>query len=289
MGGPLPELNPTVKLLAEHEASGVYRDGTVVLASPKIPHKPPTLLVCKRLILSTGRRSVPPLIPGHDLPGVLDARLALEWAKALGAQLGPAVVVGTGAQDEIGRILAANGVNIAAIGPVTDLRRIEGRRGVRAVKLNGVTIRCRSVIHAGPWQADPSLAFQASQCGELRLIDGPLPKRVNVVGSACLKAEYTPLSSLESLVDVAVCSCMDVTVGNVLAHIREGQTHVEVLKRSTSCGMGPCQGLPCWQHLRAVIEAATGVSSEDHPTFRPPRRGLTVAQAAALDNLLELE
>jgi sarcosine oxidase subunit alpha len=289
MGSPLPELNPTIKLLAEHEANGVYRNGTVVLAAPKSPHKPPTVLLCKRLILSTGRRSVPPLVPGHDLPGVLEARLAVGWASALGAELGPAVVVGTGAQDDIGRVLAANGVNVAAIGSVTDLSRIEGRRAVRAAKLNGATIRCRSLIHAGPWLADPSLAFQAAQRGELRLLAGSLPEHVSVVGSACLKAEPSPLGSLESLGDVAICSCMDVTVGDVLAHIRTGQTHVEVLKRSTSCGMGPCQGLPCWEHLRAVIRTATGVSSEDHPTYRPPRRGITVAQAAVLDGLLELE
>jgi sarcosine oxidase, subunit alpha len=289
MGSTLPELNPTIKLLAGHEAIGVYREGTVVLAAPKIPHKPPTVLVCKRLILSTGRRSVPPLIPGHDLPGVLEARLALAWASALGAELGPVVVVGTGVQDEIGRVLAANSVNVAAVGSVTDLSRIEGRRAVRAVILNGVTIRCRSLIHAGPWLADPSLAFQAAQRGELRLIAGPLPERVSVVGSACLKDEPTPLGSLESLLDVAVCSCMDVTIGDVLAHIRKGQTHVEVLKRATSCGMGPCQGLPCWEHLRGVIRTATGVSSEDHPTYRPPRRGITVAQAAVLDGLLERE
>jgi bacterioferritin-associated ferredoxin len=289
IGSPLPELNPTIKLLAEHEAIGVYRDGTVVLAVPKIPHKPPTVLLCKHLILSTGRRSVPPLIPGHDLPGVLEARLALEWASALGAELGPAVVVGTGAQNDIGRVLAANGAKVAAVGAVTDLSRIEGQRAVRAVILNGVSIRCRSLIHAGPWLADPSLAFQAAQHGELRLVAGSLPERVSVVGSACLKAEPTPLGSLESLLDVAVCSCMDVTVGDVLAHIRKGQTHVEVLKRATSCGMGPCQGLPCWEHLRAVIRTATGVSSEDHPTYRPPRRGITVAQAAVLDGLLEPE
>lgn len=289
MGSPLPELNPTIKLLVEHEANGVYRNGTVVLAVPKIPHKAPTVLVCKRLILSTGRRSVPPLIPGHDLPGVLEARLALEWASALGAELGPAVVVGTGVQNDVGRVLAANGVSIAALGSVADLSRIEGRRAVRAVKLNGVTIRCRSLIHAGPWLADPSLVFQAAQRGELRLIAGPLPERVSLVGSAYLKVEPTPLGSLESLLDVAVCSCMDVTVGDVLAVVQKGETHIEVIKRATSCGMGPCQGLPCWEHLRAVIRTATGASSEDHPTYRPPRRGITVAQAAVLDGLLELE
>jgi sarcosine oxidase, subunit alpha len=289
MGVPVPELHPMIKLLAEHEANGVYRDGTVVLATPKTPDKPPTILLCKRLILSTGRRSIPPLIPGHDLPGVLDAKLALQWASALGTELGPAVVVGTGAQNDVGRALATNGVDIAAIGSVKDLSRIQGRRAVRAVTLNGVHIRCRSLIHAGPWLADPSLAFQAAARGELRLTTGPMPERVSVLGCARQNDEPALLGSLQSLRRVAVCSCMDVTVGDVLAQIQKGQTHIEVLKRATSCGMGPCQGHPCWEHLRAVIRTATGVSSEDHPTYRPPRRGLTVAQAAALDGLLELE
>lgn len=289
MGKPLPDLNPAIKLLAGHEANGVYREGTVVLATPKSPTAPPSILICKRLFLSTGRRSVPPLIPGHDLPGVLDARLALQWALALGTQLGPAVVVGTGAQVDIAQALARRGVNIAAIGSVTGLSRILGRRAVRAVQLDGDTIRCRTLIHGGPWAADPSLAFQASQCGQLRLVVGPAVERVRVVGSACLKADRVPLRALGSLRDVAVCPCMDVTIADVLAQIRNGETHVEVLKRTTSCGMGPCQGLPCWDHLRDVIGAATGGLSEDHPTYRPPRRGLTVAQAAALDGVLELE
>lgn len=289
LGAALPELHPKITLLTEHEANGVYRGGAVVLATPKSPDKPPTVLVCKRLILCTGRRSVPPLVSGHDLPGVLDAKLALQWGLALGAELGPAVVVGTGAQGDVGRALAANGVDIAAIGDVQDLSRIQGRQAVRAVTLNGVNIPCRSLIHAGPWLADPSLPFQAAARGELRLIAGPLPEPVSVVGSARQNDEPAPLGSLQSLVGVAVCSCMDVTVGDVLAQIQQGQTHVEVLKRATSCGMGPCQGHPCWEHLRAVMRTATGVSSEDHPTYRPPRRGLTVAQAAALDGLLELE
>jgi sarcosine oxidase subunit alpha len=83
---------------------------------------------------------------------------------------------------------------------------------------------------------------------------------------------------------------MDVTVGELLAHIEAGDTHIEVLKRATSCGMGPCQGFPCWQLMRAVVERATGGNAgNDLPTYRPPRRGITVEQAAGLDGLLEVE
>jgi sarcosine oxidase subunit alpha len=289
MGSPLPEIDTRIKLLLGHEASAVYRGGRIVLASPKDPRKAPTLLDCERLILATGRRSIPPLLPGNDLPGVLEARLALEWAAALGDLLGPAVVVGLGAEDDVARILRARGIHVAAVAPVSDLHRITGRRAVRSVTLRNESVRCRALIHAGPWFADPTLAFQAASRGELRLVASALPERVSVCGSASLKADTHPLASLGSLVDAPVCSCMDTTVGDVLARIQKGETHIEVLKRSTSCGMGPCQGVPCWEHLRKVLETATGASSEDHPTYRPPRRGLTVAQAASLEGLLELE
>jgi sarcosine oxidase, subunit alpha len=83
---------------------------------------------------------------------------------------------------------------------------------------------------------------------------------------------------------------MDATVGEILAHVRAGQCHVEVLKRATSCGMGPCQGFPCWELMRAVIKrAAPAAVVDDRPSQRPPRRALTVEQAAALDGILELE
>jgi hypothetical protein len=62
------------------------------------------------------------------------------------------------------------------------------------------------------------------------------------------------------------------------------------LKRQTSCGMGPCQGFPCWEAMDAVLQKALGrAGSSDRPAHRPPRRGITVDQAAGLEGLLELE
>ena len=64
-------------------------------------------------------------------------------------------------------------------------------------------------------------------------------------------------------------------------------THVEELKRQTGCGMGPCQGLPCWELLRALLAKATDQPVTDRPSHRPPRRSLTIAQAAGLADLVE--
>jgi hypothetical protein len=82
---------------------------------------------------------------------------------------------------------------------------------------------------------------------------------------------------------------MDVTVAEILHHVRKGETDVEVLKRLTACGMGPCQGVPCWDQLAALLADELGGAPADygHPTYRGPRRGLTVAQAAGIDGLVE--
>ncbi|MBN2994043.1 hypothetical protein JWR97_25730, partial [Pseudomonas cedrina subsp. fulgida] len=75
----------------------------------------------------------------------------------------------------------------------------------------------------------------------------------------------------------------------VEALIEQGITDLEVIKRLTSCGMGPCQGQPCWDSLRALVSARTGIAlaALARPTLRPPRRALSVAQAAGLAAVVE--
>jgi hypothetical protein len=79
---------------------------------------------------------------------------------------------------------------------------------------------------------------------------------------------------------------MDVTVAEVRALASAGETHVEVVKRLTGCGMGACQGLPCRDMLAAALAAITGEEVADRPTFRPPRGALTLAQAAGLADVV---
>ena len=285
-----PTLDPEVTLLANHVATGVYRGGRVVLAVPPDPSQSATVLVCRRLVLAHGKRSCPPLVPGHDLPGVLDTHSALSLAPKLGPALGPAVIVGTGKRDTLADALRRRGVDIVACGPVSSLVRVEGRNRVTAVLLYGQRVACRTLIHAGPWRTDPALRFQACATGTLRLAENvPTSENVELIGAAAEADEPYALGSLQALSHVAICPCMDVTVGEVLAAADTAQRHVEELKRQTSCGMGPCQGFPCWEAMEAVLRKAQGADSSDRPAHRPPRRGITVDQAAALEGLLELE
>jgi sarcosine oxidase subunit alpha len=290
LGVPLPDLDPRVDVLARHRAVGVYRRGTVVLAAPLEGAQAASILVTKRLVIAIGRRSVPPLVPGLDLPGVLDAHAAIELAASVNSHLGPAVVVGTGLQEGFARALAERGVEIAGARHVGELRRIEGGGRVERAVIGAESIACRAVVHAGPWIVDPSLSFQAAADGDLRLVSGKAPSHVSVVGAAADGDEPLHMAPTGEIADAPVCPCMDATVGEILSHVRAGEGHVEVLKRATSCGMGPCQGFPCWEMMRAVIKRAVpALALDDRPSHRPPRRALTVEQAAALDGLLEIE
>jgi bacterioferritin-associated ferredoxin len=169
---------------------------------------------------------------------------------------------------------------------VRDIRRIVGWNEATGLDV-GHVVPCDAVVHAGPWRSDPLLAFQAGADGDLRVAAGALPDHVSLAGSV---AEPDEPVSLGFQLDrhALVCPCMDVTVEEILDLIAAGETHVEVLKRLTGCGMGPCQGVPCWDQLAAVLAEATGEAPESfgHPTHRPPRAALTFGQAAGLEGLV---
>jgi len=275
---------PGIEVLERHEAFGVYRGGTLVAAAPLDGAGGAAVFETAELVLATGRVSCPPLVPGNDLPGVMDARTAQHLAQR-GVGLRRIVVVGTGAEVALAPTLAAAG-EVVAVAPVSGLRRILGRGRVSAVDLDR-RVACDTLVHAGPWIADPNLAFQARAEGRVRLAAQALPPNVRVIGSAALPDEPVHLCDLADARHAAVCPCMDVMGGEILDLVARGMTHVEELKRQTGCGMGPCQGLPCWELLRALVAKATGQPVDDRPSHRPPRRALTIAQAAGLADLVE--
>jgi bacterioferritin-associated ferredoxin len=279
-----PKAVEGVETLTRHEAFGVYRGGRLVAAAPLDPSQGALVIETAELVLATGRRSCPPVVPGNDLPGAMDAPTALHLAER-GIDLGRVVVVGTGAEAAVGAALARAG-RVVATAPVASLRAILGRHAVRAVALDR-RIACETLVHAGPWIGDPGLAFQAAADGRLRLTAGSLPPGVRVVGGAAAPDEPVHVGDLAAARRAAVCPCMDVMGGEILDLAAAGMTHVEELKRQTGCGMGPCQGLPCWEMLRALLAKATGSAVDDRPSHRPPRRSLTVAQAAGLAELVE--
>lgn len=288
-GVALPPLDASVTVLTEHEACGLYDRGRHLLCVPHDAARGATIVAAGEVILATGRRSVPPLVAGADLPGVMDEATALALAHrhavAPGAQV---AVVGSGMQGALAARLEALGVTVAASLPATRLERIVGWSAVSGIDAGGHIV-CDAVVHAGPWRSDRRLAFMAGADGELRVLAGALPNAVRVVGSAALDDEAVCHGAGLDRRALA-CPCMDVTVDELLDLIAAGETHVEVLKRLTGCGMGPCQGIPCWDNLAHIVAHATGRNPEEigHPTYRPPGAGLTLAQAAGLQGLVPL-
>ncbi|MFO1173534.1 MAG: 2Fe-2S iron-sulfur cluster-binding protein [Hyphomicrobiaceae bacterium] len=281
-----PGLPSSVTVLAHHEAFGAYRQGKLIGAAPLDPDQPAAVIETAELVLATGRRSCPPVVPGNELPGVMDAPTAQRLA-ARGIDLGRVVVLGTGAEAAVADNLRDHGQGIVATGSITSLKRIVGRGAVAAVDI-GRRVGCDTLVHAGPWIADPNLGFQAVADGRIRLLGAPLPPHIRVIGGAALPDEPVHVGSVADIRKASICPCMDVMGAEILDLLATGMTHVEELKRQTSCGMGPCQGLPCWELLRGVLrKVSDGRLGDDRPSHRGPRRGLTVAQAAGLHGLVE--
>jgi NADPH-dependent 2,4-dienoyl-CoA reductase/sulfur reductase-like enzyme len=290
LGSELPPLPEGLSSFAGWEAAALYRRGGLLVCAP-LDGGPAKLVDARRVVLATGRRSIPPLVPGADLPGVFDLRTAVILVHQHGIALGRSVLIGTGDLAALGARLAKLGADIVAMHPAEALCRIDGAQRIEwAVFGTGHAIACDSLIHAGPWRPDPSLPFQASADGEFRLAADHLPSHIELVGAAALAGEAVVHGP--SLDDRAmVCPCMDVTVGEIRHLLATGRCHVEELKRLTGCGMGPCQGSPCWDLLAAALATITGSPPESfgHPSYRAPRGALTLAQAAGLADLVQPE
>lgn len=288
-GKELPALPDDITVLAGHTAYALYDGGSVVAAAPFDDAAPAILIDTETVVVATGARSVPPIVPGITIPGVLDAHTALDLSHRFGVSPGQRVLVtGTAGGEWVAERLRSLGVNVVEFTNVSGLSRIVGRRGVEAVEAPR-RIPCDSVVHAGPWRADPALPTQSSWSGELRLEDGKTPDNVQIVGAAAAPPEVVSVGAGLSR-DALVCPCMDVTVSEVLDLVSGGTTHVEEIKHRTGCGMGPCQGSPCWDLLAAVLADATGRPAESfgHPTYRAPRAALTFGQAAGLVDRTEV-
>ena len=79
-----------------------------------------------------------------------------------------------------------------------------------------------------------------------------------------------------------VCLCEDVTDTDVETSLAEGYDHLELLKRYTTIGMGPCQGRMCNLHGIRLCAAGTGRSVQEtgRTTARPPVTPLSLGTLA---------
>jgi sarcosine oxidase, subunit alpha len=285
-GAELEGLHPAVRFIGDCDLFGAYRGGALLVGAKIDPSEPAVAFDAKQVVIATGRHSVPPLVRGASLPGVMDYRTALRLAYDHGIKPGQRVaVIGVGAEPLAAARLQSLGVSVVHVGSAAEVRRIRGLTAVEALEAEAV-VACDAVVHAGPWRPDPSLAFQFAADGSHQL-GTDMGAGPAVVGDARLSGDPLPLRHLHD--DALVCPCMDVTVGEIVKRVSQGHTDLEVLKRLTACGMGPCQGFPCWEHLAALVEylAPDAPQRVARPSLRAPRRAITVAQAAGLYGVVE--
>jgi len=251
------------------------------------------------IVIATGAYDRLPTVPGNDLPGALGLRaferLAATHALPPGARIG---IYGHPA--EVTRALtaaAAGGCSVAWMAgpgelpesalrryPGAALLRVSGRNRVRAVEVApGGRLACDVVVMAlsqptYELQAQLGFAPRLAADAAVLLSGATAGGRMQVVGAAAA-AELGAPSAIpaERRADDAalLCLCEDVRVRDVRAAIAGGYRDVELVKRHTGAGTGPCQGKLCHAALaRCLAEGGLDVRL---PTMRPFVRPMPLA------------
>ncbi len=204
------------------------------------------------VVLATGAADLLPVCEGNQLSGLLTAG-AFKQTTAAGIDHGRVVVIGAplgGCEYLGGKMLRFDGNSANRVtAVVTD----QGQREADTVVIN---------LGQSPRDVLARMATGVS---------------VSVVGSA---AEAYSLP--DSPIDGFVCACSKVTVEDLRGVWDRGFNEVELIKRSSLCGTGTCQGSACMPHLRAFVSSQTTDDSLSQPfTARPASRQITMGEAAA--------
>lgn len=161
--------------------------------------------------------------------------------------------------------IAAAGIDLGSTVTVgSDIDHFEGSTAVTAVVVaDGTRHPCDAVIvDAGSAPRD-LLARMAPN----------VP--ITIVGPAA-QAHALPPPPTHGV----VCPCSMVLVEDLDGVWDKGFQELELVKRSSLCGTGTCQGSVCGPHLQAYVGARKGERPEPF-TGRPAARQITLAEAAA--------
>lgn len=198
------------------------------------------------VLVATGAAEIQPVCPGSDLAGILTAGAAAKL-EAAGIDLGRVMRVGP----ELVRFEGADGRVVAVV-----TRNADGSETSAACDT--------AVVELGRSARD--LLARMTPDGD-----------VHAVGAA---AEEHSLPKAPTEPSAVVCPCMGTTVADLQTAFEKGYQELELLKRASWAGLGPCQGSACLPHVRAFLTARTGVVPEPF-TARPAARQITMAEAAA--------
>jgi glycine cleavage system aminomethyltransferase T len=205
------------------------------------------------VIIATGAAQLHPVCDGNLLGGIYTPRAAA-LLRSSGVDLGRVVVVGQ-----------ITGMDELLEG---ELIRFNGTTKVESVTMRGFddvlrTFECDAVIAAFGSAPRDVLSRMNTQ------------QNVRVVGPAA-DAHDLPAHPTSGV----VCPCSKTTVEDLNGAWDRGFQEVELLKRSTLCGTGTCQGAACLPHLLAFV--ARRSDEEPRPfTARPAARQITMGEAMA--------
>ncbi len=101
---------------------------------------------------------------------------------------------------------------------------------------------------------------------------------------AVLDGISVPRPGLYELADskTILCRCMEITLKDLKAFMREYSGDINEVKRMTSIGMGPCQGRICGQIIQEIVAREKGLPSDAIRFLspRPPIKNITLAALA---------
>ena len=235
------------------EVMGLYPGPSIVAREPGgMLH-----VAAAEVVVATGASEIQPVCPGNDLAGIVTAGAASRLVAA-GVDLGRAVAVGA-APDAV-----------PAVHLDGRLARFEG---------DGAG-RIHAVVTTAPDGTEVTTPCDTAIVG---LGFAPRDVLARMLDDAAVTAEGTaaddhPLPPGPTA--GIVCACMGTTVDDLALAWDKGYTELELLKRASWAGLGPCQGGACLPHVRAFIAARTGTVPEPF-TARPASRQITLGEAAA--------
>lgn len=245
----------TLDSRAGQEAIGIYPGPLVVARTTTGMLR---LYPRVEIIVATGAAEIQPAVPGNQLRGLVTARAATQLAAA-GVSLGHVVAVGT----------PPEGIDAeCAAGTLVRFESDSDGERVRAVVVRsteGVEARydCDTVSLGLGFTPRDAL---------LRMARG---MNVRGVGDVLRAPDLPPCPTAG-----VVCPCAGVTVEDLASVHSRGFHELELVKRATLAGTGPCQGSACVPHVRAFL-AAQGGTLQPPFTSRPVTRQLTIGEVAA--------
>ncbi len=161
--------------------------------------------------------------------------------------------------------VSAAGIDLGEVVTVgTDLVALHGDGRVSEVELaDGSRVACDSVV----------VDLGSAPRDVLARMAPMVP--VEVVGPAAAAHALPPPPKAGIL-----CTCGKVTVEDLDGVWAKGFRDLELVKRSSLCGVGTCQGGMCMPHLRSFVADRSGTEPKPF-TGRPAARQVTLAEAAA--------